>query len=355
MSIKSRVFGETKDGRKVSIFTLENANGMKAEITNYGGTVVSLHVPDKNGTLGDVVLGFDELEGYLAGAHYFGAIIGRYANRIGNALFELNGEQYHLAKNDGGNHLHGGNKGFDKVVWESKAIERGKNPFLMLTYRSRDGEEGYPGNLDVRVTYTITDDNSLKIEYMAVSDMDTVVNLTNHTYFNLACHASDNILNHEIMINAAQFTTIDSHGIPNGEIRRVGGTSLELTDLTPVSDGLSGDDEQIILGQGYDHNWVLNEAGNLAVKAAALYEPLSGRMMSVYTTKPGLQFYSGNYLDGKIIGKQGVAYEQRSGLCLETQYFPDSMKHKHFPSPVLKKGEVYKHTTVYKFSAYKLP
>lgn len=351
MQITSRWFGNMPDGRPVHIFTLKNSHGMKAEITQYGGTVVSLYVPDKDGNLADVVLGFDDLDGYLGGCPYFGAVIGRHANRIEGAEFVLNGVHYALAKNEGENHLHGGDLGFDKVLWDTQVIEEDQNAALRLTYISTDGEEHYPGNLEVAVTYTLTEDNRLKINYRAVSDKDTVVNLTNHTYFNLAGHGSGDIVNHEIMIDADQFTAIDSYGIPTGEISSVDGTPLNLRAPTLIAQGIEADDKQIRFGKGYDHNWVLKGAGNLEAKAAVLYEPDSGRILSVYTTKPGLQFYSGNFLDGTVTGKQGVVYGHRNGLCLETQYFPNAMKHAHFPSPVLKAGEVYDHTTIYEFSA----
>lgn len=350
MQITSRGFGTMPDGRAVHLFTLQNSHGMKAEITHYGAAVVSLYVPDKNGSLTDVVLGFDDLDGYLAGCPYFGAVIGRHANRIEGAAFTLNGVRCALARNEGENHLHGGDQGFDKVLWDAEVIEQDQNTALRLTYISADGEEHYPGTLKAAVTYTVTEDNRLCIHYQAVSDKDTVVNLTNHAYFNLAGHGSGDILNHVIQIQGDYFTPIDPYGIPTGEIRSVDGTPLDLRTPLPIAQGIEADDQQIRFGKGYDHNWVLKDAGCLKAKAAVLYEPESGRSMNVYTTKPGLQFYTGNFLDGAITGKQGVVYGRRSGLCLETQFYPNAMKHTHFPSPVLKAGEVYDHTTIYEFS-----
>lgn len=350
MSITKRFFGKTKEGIDVDIFTLKNSKGMITEITNYGGIIVKVLVPDKEEKSEDVTLGFDKLESYIEGHPYFGALVGRHANRIENAEFELNGVQYKVAVNNGKNHLHGGLNGFDKVVWDAEITSRDGNECLELTYRSKDGEENYPGNLDVKVTYTLTEDNALYIDYFAVSDKDTVVNLTNHAYFNLAGQGSGDVLNHYLMINADKFTAINDECVPTGEIREVKGTPMDFTESTKVGNGINSSDEQIINGGGYDHNWILNTDGKITEKAAELYEATSGRAMEVYTTKPGIQVYSGNFLDGSIIGKGGAVYGKRGGLCLETQYFPNALKHKHFPSPILKAGQAYKHTTVYKFS-----
>lgn len=352
MSITKRVFGKTTDGVSVDIFTLKNSKGVEVEITNFGGIVVSLKVPDSKGRFEDVVLGYDRLEPYLEKGPFFGALIGRFANRIENGSFELNGVEYKVAKNDGQNHLHGGIKGFDKVVWAAEIIE-GDKEGLKLTYLSRDGEEGYPGNLSVRVIYSLTEDNAIEIDYYAVSDKDTVINLTNHSYFNLSGHNSGDILNHKVMINADKFTVNDKYSIPTGEIREVKGTPMDFTTLTKVGQGIDSSYDQIVYGKGYDHNWVLNVSGKAPEKAAEVVDENSGRILEVYTTKPGVQFYTGNFLEGSYIGKGGVAYEKRSGLCLETQYFPNSIKHKHFPSPILRAGEEYKHTTIYKFSVIK--
>lgn len=348
MSLEKNYYGSLKDGTKVHIYTLANAKGMKVGIIDYGGTVVSIDVPDKNGKTADVVLGYDSLEQYISGDFYLGALIGRHANRIEDAQFELNGQVYHLAKNDGRNHLHGGIKGFDKVVWQSEIIDGPDGRALQLKYRSADGEENYPGNLDVRVIYTLTDDNELKIDYSAVSDRDTVINLTNHSYFNLSGHGSGDMLEHQLRINADKYTAINNEGIPTGEIRDVRGTPLDFTSLTPIGRNIDSPDEQIVNGKGFDHNWVLNVSGKRPELAAEVFDPESGRRMEVYTTKPGIQFYSGNFLK-KSKGKNGSSFDKRSGLCLETQFFPNAMKHKHFPSPVLKAGDEYRHATIYKF------
>jgi len=339
-----KLFDRTPDGKEVYLFTIGNKNGLTAEIINYGGIVVSLYVPDKNGKADDVVLGCDSLEDY-SDSPYFGAVIGRYANRIENAVFELNGKEYRLAKNDGNNHLHGGIKGFDKVVWD--VLEHSDNT-LKLHYLSPDGEEGYPGNLDITVTYTITDDNELSIDYKAKSDADTIVNLTNHSYFNLSGHDSGNILNHQLKINAEKFTVSNEELIPTGEIAGVEGTPLDFRNLRPIGDGIQADNIHIKYGNGYDHNFVLNVSGKEPEFAAEVFDPASGRRMKVYTTKPGIQLYTGNYISD-IKGKGGIRYGKNGGLCLETQFFPNSVKHKHFPSPVLKAGELYHHITIYKF------
>lgn len=346
MSITKKLFGNTADGTPVDIFTLKNSKGMTAEITNYGGIIVSLRVPDKNGNFEDVVLGHDKLENYMRKGPYFGAVIGRHGNRIEGASFEINGVEYKLTKNEGENQLHGGITGFDKVLWEAEIV----NESLELSYLSKDGEEGYPGNLKVKVTYSVTEDNELRIDYYGVSDKDTVVNLTNHSYFNLAGHASGDILDHKVMINADKFTPADKESLPTGEIREVKGTPMDFTVLTTVGKNIDSDYDQIVFGGGYDHNWVLNVSGKAPEKAAEVVDEKSGRVMEVYTTKPGVQFYTANFLDGTEVGKGGAVYNKRNGLCLETQYFPNSMKHKNFPSPILRAGEKYKHTTIYKFS-----
>ncbi len=349
MGITKKFYGKTAEGKVVDIFTLRNNNGMMAEILNYGGIITSLRVPDKDGKFDDVVLGYDNFEDYLKNRFFFGAIVGRHANRIENASFEINGILYKVTKNEGENQLHGGVIGFDKVVWEAEIIKKGKDECLQLCYTSKDGEEGYPGNLDVKVIYTLTDDNSLRIDYFAISDKDTVVNLTNHSYFNLSGHSSGNILKHEVMINSDRFTVNGKDSLPTGEIREVKGTPMDFTKLTPIEAGIFSEFEQITFGKGYDHNWVLNKNGEKPEKAAEVFDPFSRRVMEVYTTKPGVQMYTGNYLDGSEVCKGGAKYYKRSGLCLETQYFPNSLKHKHFPSPILKKGDIYNHTTIYKF------
>jgi len=345
--MQKQSFGKTDDGQQVDLYTLKNQHGMEAAITNYGGTVVTLKVPDRNGKLDDVVLGYDKLEDYAAGKAYFGAIIGRYANRIAHAQFTLNGTTYTLAKNDGDNHLHGG---FNKRVWTAKDVSGSAGQALELTYLSKDGEEGFPGNLSVKVVYTLTDQNELKIDYSATTDKDTVLNLTNHCYFNLAGQGNGDILQHQLTIRADRFTPVDANLIPTGDLRSVKGTPFDFTTATVIGARIDQDDQQLKLGRGYDHNWVLNgdASGSLTVAAQA-YEPRSGRLLEVSTTEPGLQFYTGNFLDG-IQGKQGKVYNRRYAFCLETQHFPDSPNHPNFPSTVLKPGQHYQTTTVYKFS-----
>jgi aldose 1-epimerase len=349
-NITRQPFGKTADGQAVELYTLTNASGMVAKIMTYGGTVVSLSVPDRNKKMGDVVLGYDTLDGYLQNNPFFGAIIGRYGNRIAKGRFTLNGKEYKLAQNNGENHLHGGLKGFDKVVWKAREVKSAEGPALELTYLSKDGEEGYPGNLSVTVTYTLTNKNELKIDYAATTDQDTVINLTNHSYFNLAGAGTGDILNHVIMINADRFTPVDETLIPTGELRSVKGTPFDFTTPTAIGARIDQKDEQLIFGKGYDHNFVLNKTGERLSLAARVYEPTSGRVMEVYTTQPGMQFYTGNFLDGTITGKSGKVYPRRSGFCLETQHFPDSPNKPGFPSTVLKPGQKYAQTTIYKFA-----
>lgn len=353
MSITKKFLVNTKSGLKVELYTLSNSNGMEADILNLGGIVYSLRVPDRNGKIDDVVLGYNDIESYLKprGA-YFGAIVGRHANRIGDACFELNGIEYKLAKNDGENQLHGGIKGFDKVIWQAKVMDE-DNEKLQLSYLSKDGEEGFPGNLEVKVIYSLTEENELKIEYYAVSDKDTVVNLTNHSYFNLSGQASGDILKHKVMINANKFTVNDDKALPTGEILEVQGTPMDFTSLTEVGKNINSNYDQIVFGSGYDHNWILNTKGDISKMAAEVVDEKSGRVLEVYTTKPGVQLYTGNFLHEAELGKGGVKYDKRSGLCLETQYFPNALKHKNFPSPILKEGEEYRHVTIYKFTLAK--
>jgi aldose 1-epimerase len=352
-SIEKSAYGKTPDGTEVSLFTLTNAKGMQALITNFGGIVVSLKVPDKQGKLADVVLGYDSLDGYLENPSYFGAIIGRYGNRIAHGRFELDGKTYTLAKNNGENSLHGGKTGFNKVVWTPRAFESKDGPSLELKYLSKDGEEGYPGDLHVTVTYTLTNTNELKIDYAATTDKTTVVNLTNHSYFNLTGTPEKDILEHVLMINADRFTPVDSGLIPTGELKPVAGTPFDFRKPTAVGARIGSDDEQLKLGGGYDHNFVLNSApkrGGLTL-AARVLEPRSGRVLEVWTTEPGIQFYTSNFLNGSIKGKGGIAYQKHAALCLETQHFPDSPNHPKFPTTTLKPGEKYHTVTVYKFSA----
>ena len=344
-------WGKTADGEPVELYTLTNANGMQATITTYGGIVVNLLVPDRDGKLGDVVLGYDNLDGYLAGHPYFGAIIGRYGNRIGKGKFCLDGKEYTLAQNNNGNHLHGGLKGFDKVVWKAKGLVTDRGPALALSYTSKDGEEGYPGNLEVTVTYILTDANELKIYYLAKTDKATPVNLTNHSYFNLAGPGTGDILSHQLTLNADRFTPVDEGLIPTGELRDVTGTPLDFRQPTAIGARVEQADEQLKFGLGYDHNWVLNKErqGEMTL-AARVYEPATGRVMEVLTTEPGIQFYCGNFLDGTNVGKGGKAYQHRYGFCLETQHYPDSPNKPDFPSTILQPGQEYKTSTTYKFS-----
>jgi aldose 1-epimerase len=332
----------------VFLYTLKNSKEMEVKITNYGGIVVSLSVPDRKGKNDDVVLGFDKLDDYFHEPPYFGALIGRYGNRIKEGKFTLNGTEYDLYKNDKENTLHGGLKGFDKVVWDAET-KKGENS-LTLTYLSKDGEEGYPGNLNVKVVYTLTDSNELKIEYTATTDKPTVLNLTHHSYFNLAGAGTGDILNHELMINADRFTPVDSGLIPTGELKNVQGTPMDFTKSTPIGARINQNDEQLKLGKGYDHNWILNKTGNDLTLAAKAYESTTGRVMEVWTTEPGVQFYSGNFLDGSLIGKNKKRYNHRYGFCLETQHFPDSPNKPDFPTTVLNPGDIYKQTTIYRFS-----
>lgn len=346
--VHKSVFGKTSDGAVVDEYTLVNSSGAVAKIITYGGIVRELHVPDAEGNLGDVVLGFDSLEKYLAGHPYFGAIVGRYANRIAKGEFTLDGEKYELATNDGPNHLHGGIKGFDKVVWDAAPVESDAGPALKLSYLSKDGEEGYPGNLEVTVVYTLTDDNALRIEYEAETDKATPVNLTNHSYFNLDGEGA--ILDHIIMLAADFYTPVDATLIPTGEIVSVKGTIMDFTEPKAIGSRIEQLDNE---PQGYDHNYVLRGGGGELAPAARVEGPDSGRVMEVYTTEPGIQFYTGNFLDGALEGKGGTVYEQYAAFCLETDHFPDSVHVPHFPSVILRPGEVYTQTTEYRFSTAK--
>jgi len=342
-------FGAMPDGRDVDIYTLVNAKGNEVRITNYGGIIVSLKVPDKDGNLGDVMLGRDSVEDYIANnSPYFGALIGRYGNRIGNATFDLDGKTYTLAKNNGENTLHGGNVGFDKVLWNAKEITVKGAPGLELTYLSKDGEEGYPGNLNVTVQYVWTNDNALEIHYKAKTDKPTVVNLTSHGYFNLA--GKGDILGHELMINAEEMTPVDSGLIPTGEITKVEGTPFDFRALKAIGKDIAADDQQIAYGPGYDHNFVLDKKFGTMSLAAELYDPSSGRDMEVWTEEPSLQFYSGNFLDGTITGKYGRVYNKHAALCLESQHNPDSPNQPDWPTTTLRPKQTYKTTTIYKFS-----
>lgn len=345
---KKEDFGKA-DGKKADIYTLTNSKNVEARITNYGATLVSLKVLDNKGNLADVVLGYDTVEGYVNDMAYFGGTIGRYANRIAKGKFSLNGKEYNLAVNNGENHLHGGPKGFHKRIWKARPYADANGVNLELTYISKDGEESYPGNLSVKVTYTLTENNEIKINYSATSDKDTIINLTNHSYFNLAGAGSGTILNHQLEISADKFTPTDAGSIPTGELRDVKGTPMDFTKPTVIGERIEQSYEQLISGKGYDHNWVLNKTGNALAEIAKAYEPASGRVLEVWTTEPGVQFYSGNFLDG-VKGKSGKIYKKREGFCLETQHFPDSPNKPAFPSTLLKAGQPFTSTTVYKFS-----
>jgi aldose 1-epimerase len=343
-------FGTTPAGEDVELYTLRNTHAVEVRITNYGGIVTRLLVPDGDGIPGDIVLGYDSLSSYLAGSPYFGAIVGRYGNRIARGRFVLDGTEYTLARNNGENHLHGGLKGFDKVVWQAEPYEGEAETGLRLSYVSDDGEEGYPGRLSVTVTYALTNENELRIEYQAETDKPTVVNLTHHSYFNLAGHDSGDILGHELELAASRYTPVDSGLIPTGELRPVAGTPMDFREPISIGARIEEADEQLRFGGGYDHNFVLDGYDGSLRFAARVYEPTSGRVMEVYTTEPGIQFYSGNFLDGSNVGKGGTPYEYRSGFCLETQHFPDSPNQPQFPSTVLRPGERYESTTVYRFT-----
>jgi aldose 1-epimerase len=353
-STTKKPFGKTADGQAIDLYVLTNKNGAEASITNYGGAVVTLKMPDKNGKFADVVLGYDTAEGYLSDKSFFGALVGRYGNRIGNAQFVLDGTTYTLAKNNGQNSLHGGLKGFNRVLWTAKPISSKDGQALELNYTSKDGEEGFPGNLKVTVVYTLMDSNALKISYYATTDKKTVVNLTNHSYFNLAGQGSGDILGALMMINADKFTPVDKGLIPTGELRDVAGTPFDFRKPTAIGSRINADDEQLKLGGGYDHNFVLHrESPTGESLAARVVDPGSGRVMEVWTTEPGVQFYTANFLDGKVAGKGGATYPKRSAFCLETQHFPDSPNKPSFPPVVLNPGGHYRTATTYKFSVEK--
>lgn len=348
-SITKASFGKTAEGAPVDLYTLKNASGMEVAIATFGGRIVSLKAPGRNGQFTDVVLGFDNMEGYLGEHPYFGALVGRYGNRIAKGQFKLDGKTYKLAINNGVNALHGGLKGFDKVVWTAREVPGG-DPSVELTYLSKDGEEGYPGSLTEKVTYSLTAANELKIEYSATTDKDTVVNVTNHSYFNLAGQGHGDILSHVLQLNAAKFTPVDAGLIPTGELKNVEGTPFDFRQPTVIGSRINAEDEQLKRGGGYDHNFVVDGSAGTLRLAARVSEPTSGRVLEVSTTEPGVQFYTGNFLDGTVKGKGGVAYAKRTGFCLETQHFPDSPNHPDFPTTALKAGAEYNSTTVFKFS-----
>jgi len=341
------IFGTLSNGTEIKKYTISNSKGLTAEIINYGARVVSLKAPDRTGKIEDIIFGFDDLASYERDNSYQGAIVGRYGNRIRDGKFSLEGKTYQLDINDGENHLHGGKDGFYRQVWECREAD---SRSIQLRYISPDGEGGYPGQVEITVIYTITDDNGLKIEYSAKTDKTTILNPTSHCYFNLSGFPEKSILDHELMINADYFTPVDAGLIPTGEIRLVAGTPMDFRVAKAVGKDIEADDEQILYGNGYDHNWVLNDYNGQVRLAATLYEKETGRLMEVLTDQPGLQFYSGNFLDGSMTGKGGVKYNHRTALCLEAQAFPDSPNKPNFPSVVLRPGEEYKQTTIYRFS-----
>lgn len=340
--VKSAGFSSIKE------YTLKNRNGMEVKITNYGATITSIKVPDRTGSFADVALGYTSAEGYINAVDrpYFGAVVGRYGNRIAKGKFTLDGKEYTLATNNDENHLHGGNMGFDKVVWNAETMDNS----VKLTYLAKNGEEGYPGNLKITVVYTLTADNEIVMDYTATTDKATPVNLTNHTYFNLAGEGNGTINGHQLQINAAKFTPVDVGLIPTGELRDVTGTPFDFRQAKAIGRDLEAGDQQLKFGLGYDHNWVLDRKRAGMEPAAVLYEPKSGRMLEVLTTEPAIQFYGGNFLDGRLIGKSGKPYAHRSGLCLETQHSPDSPNRPEWPTTILRPGKEYKTTTIYKFS-----
>jgi aldose 1-epimerase len=343
-------FGATPDGKAVDLFTLTNAHGLEARIMTFGATVVSLRVPDRAGKLDDVVLGYPSLTGYLEKSPYFGSTVGRYGNRIGKGRFTLDGRTYQLTTNDGPNHLHGGARGFDKVVWSVDTARADSTASLAFAYTSPAGEEGYPGTLAVRVTYTLTDRDELRIDYRATTDAPTIVNLTHHSYFNLAGAGTRDILGHELMIPADRYTPVDATLIPTGELAAVDGTPFDFRTPTAIGARIGQDNVQLKRGRGYDHNWVLDRQGDALTLAARLTEPTTGRTLEVLSTEPGIQFYSGNFLDGTITGKEGRVYQHRFGLCLEPQHFPDSPNKANFPPTLLRPGQEYRSSTVLRFS-----
>lgn len=341
-------FGTTRDGKPVEIHTLTNANGVELRAITYGGIITSLKVPDRSGTQGDIVLGLDTIDGYLKDSSFIGALIGRYGNRIAKGQFTLDGKLFTLPTNNGPNHLHGGNKGFDKVMWNAAPGENGEGVSVTFTRTSPDGEEGYPGNLQVSVRYLVTDNNELAIDYRATTDKPTPVNLTQHSYFNLAADGGD-ILGHELTLNASRYMPVDDTLIPSGELAPVQGTPFDFRRATAIGARISADHGQLKNGAGYDHNWVLDRTGPSLETAARVVELKSGRTLEIATTEPGIQLYSGNFLDGSIAGKSGHVYKQHAGFCLETQHYPDSPNHPSFPSTILQPGRTYSSKTVYTF------
>jgi aldose 1-epimerase len=346
MNITRQSFGTVPDLGEADLYTLTNDHGMEVSITNYGGAITSIKVPDREGAFGDVVLGYESLADYARNPRYLGCLVGRHANRLALGKFSLNSTEFQLAQNNGANHLHGGPKGFDKKLWSAR--EDSAHGVLSLEYFSVDGEENYPGNLTVKVDYILTNENELRLEYSATTDQDTIVNLTNHSYFNLG--SSDNVLAHELSINAASFTPVSKDLIPTGEIRSVDQTPMDFRVSKSIGSQIKDEYDQLGFTGGYDHNFVLDDYNGSLRTVARVVEPQSGRTLEVSTTEPGMQFYSGNFLDGSLVGKGGVAYQKYAGFCLETQHYPDSPNHPNFPTTVLKPGDEYRHTTVFHFS-----
>ena len=345
-------FGTTRDQIPIDIFTLTNASGVELRAMTYGGIITSLKVPDRSGHVADIVLGFDRIDGYLKDPQYFGGLIGRYGNRIANGQFTLGGNTFTLAANNGPNHLHGGVKGFDKALWNAMQAETAEEVSVTFTRTSPDGEEGYPGTLQVSVRYLLTDRNELAIDYRATTDKATPVNLTQHSYFNLGADSGD-VLGHELMLNASRYTPVDETMIPTGEIAPVEGTPFDFQEPAAIGLRIEADDVQLKNGKGYDHNWVLNRTGPGLQRAALVVEPKSGRTLDIATTEPAIQFYSGNFLDGTITGKGGQVYKPRAGFCLETQHYPDSPNHPEFPSTILQPGQIYASKTVFTLGVHK--
>jgi aldose 1-epimerase len=346
-SMTAQIFGKLPDNREVHQYTLTNRAGMSAQVIDYGATITALKVPDRSGKMEDVVLGYDNLQGYMDGTAYFGAIVGRYGNRIAKGHFQLDGKQYQLTTNDGENHLHGGKTGFNKVLW--KAIQS-RPDAISLQYISKDGEEGYPGTVTLQVVYTLTDKNELRIDYLGTTDQPTILNPTHHAYFNLSGSFANTILDHVLTIEADQFTPVDKGLIPTGQLVDVVNTPMDFRTPTAIGERINNSFEQLTFGKGYDHNWVLRGNPGQMRKAVELYEPKSGRLMTVYTDQAGMQFYTGNFLDGTAHGKNGIAYQRRTGLCLEAQAFPDTPNKPQFPSVTLRPGQAYHQTTIYQFS-----
>jgi aldose 1-epimerase len=352
-SVSKAMFGTAPDGTTVDVYTMTNPSGMEVRAITFGGIITSLRVPDRDGRFDDVALGFDKMEDYLKNPAYFGAIIGRYGNRIGGGRFTLDGQTYKLATNNGPNHLHGGVKGFDKVVWQAESFKKGDLVGIVFTHTSPDGDEGYPGALSMRVTYTLTPRNEIEVDYEATTDKPTPVNLTQHTYFNLAGDGSRDVLDHVLTLQASRYTPVNASLIPSGGLATVEGTPFDFRMPTSIGSRIDANDVQIRYGNGYDHNFVVDRPGDGLVPAAHVMEPMTGRVLEVRTTEPGMQFYTGNFLDGTLTGKGGHVYKRRMGFCLETQHYPDSPNKPSFPNTILRPGETYRSKTVFAFSVSK--